>query len=166
MVSTRVRAVRPRVCTVCRRRIEAGDVYKRFTVTDQFGVVVIHKACLHHDTDTAETDTRTRAMKRLTIDELEKLYPPREGDAPEDGGVTDPIPADSYRDHPLGKPGVDNFPDGVVYEKSFATAAEEMAYNPDLQRLTFFLWETDTDHHYGLEHWAEVAKQWLDSQGG
>lgn len=75
MQAQRVRAVRPRICTVCRRMIAAGDLYDKFTVTDEYGVVVRYKSCLNHEDD-EDTDTHTRMIKRVEIGELKKMYPP------------------------------------------------------------------------------------------
>lgn len=133
----RVRAVRPRICGVCRRTINPGDVYERFVITDPVsGMQRVIKGCLNHEDDDPETDTRTTAMRRLTVKQLEEMYPPAEGDAPQDGGVTDPVPAASYAGHPLSD-------------------------SAEVRHMAEWLQATDVLHAYPPEHWLFVARDWF-----
>jgi hypothetical protein len=89
-----VRAVRPRVCTVCRRTISPGDRYVRSVRMDVHGVFSIEKICLYHGTDPEVEMTSEELAMVLYGPDVEVTDIPYDGESP----VPDPGDAESYKD--------------------------------------------------------------------
>jgi hypothetical protein len=139
----KVRAVRPRICTVCRRTINAGDVYDRFTEVDDFGARKIHKSCLQHGDDSPEYDTPTRLMERVKVNQLNEDHPPMPLDS-------EPQTVDTGR----------KVDPAQTVEPREMTEAEKL--NKELGDLAFDLWQASpyrSMSNNNLLIWARVAQE-------
>lgn len=154
----RVKAVRPRVCSVCRRTINAGDTYEKYTVTDEYGAVLRIKSCLKHEND-EETDTMTRAMHRIKVGELREMYPPNDGtgyngfDRMKDDEIAAANAPAFERDAKARIPD----PEQRVEPRKHQEMTPGERVNKEVGDLAFDLWSLSPTGSHPLSDWAQLA---------